>query len=115
MGKARSERRVGAFVPYLNSSDLDKSLAVVRAIRHPLRQKMLQYIHAQQEMTVTDLYIQLRMEQSLASQHLALLRQAGVVKTRREGKFIFYSIDYERLEQLSKLFAQIAALTTDAH
>lgn len=97
-------------VPYLNHVDLDKSLAVVRAIRHPLRQKMLQYMHAQGEMTVTDLYIQLRMEQSLTSQHLALLRQTGIVKTRREGKFVFYAIDYERLEHLSGLFSQLAAM-----
>ncbi len=109
MGKAKTEK-VAVTVPYLNSVDLDKSLAVVRAIRHPLRQKMLQYMHTQGEMTVTDLYIQLRMEQSLTSQHLALLRRAGVVKTRREGKFIYYGINYERLEHMSGLFSQLAAM-----
>ncbi len=84
---------------------------IVRSIRHPLRQKMLQLLHSHREMTVTDLYIKLRLEQSLASQHLALLRRSGVVKTRREGKFIFYSIDYARLEQMSELLSQLGALT----
>ncbi len=107
MRKTRTEKAPVA-VPFLNSFDLDKSLAIVRAVRHPLRQKMLQLLHAHQEMTVTDLYIKLRLEQSLASQHLAILRGAGVVKTRREGKFIFYAIDYERLERLSQLFSQLA-------
>ncbi len=109
MGKAKTEK-VAVMVPYLNSVDLDKSLAVVRAVRHPLRQKMLQYMHMQGEMTVTDLYVQLRMEQSLTSQHLALLRRAGVVKTRREGKFIYYGVNYEHLEHMSGLFSQLAAM-----
>ncbi len=97
-------------MPFLNHPDLEKSHIVVRAIRHPLRQKMLQQIHAQGEMTVTDLYIKLRLEQSLASQHLAILRQAGVVKTRRDGKFIFYSLNYEHMKRLSELFSQVASL-----
>ncbi|MCS7035989.1 MAG: metalloregulator ArsR/SmtB family transcription factor [Saprospiraceae bacterium] len=108
MRKTKTEK-VAVLVPYLNVMDLDKSLALVRAIRHPIRQKMLQQMHAQGEVTVTDLYIKMRMEQSLASQHLALLRRAGVVKTRREGKFIFYAVNYERLEHISGLFSQLAA------
>ncbi len=109
MGKGKTDK-AAAILPFVNATDLDKSLAMVRAIRHPLRQRMLQYMHEQGEMTVTDLYIKLRMEQSLVSQHLALLRQAGLVKTRREGKFIFYAVNYERLEHMSGIFAQLAAM-----
>ena len=54
-------------------------------------------------MTVTDIYIKLRLEQSVASQHLAILRRAGVVVTDRDGKFINYSLDRNRLAQISKL------------
>ena len=46
-------------------------------------------------MTVTDIYVKLRLEQSVASQHLAILRKAGVVQTERDGKFIFYSLGYQ--------------------
>jgi len=76
---------------------------IFRAINHPLRQKMLQLIHKHNAMSVTDLYVSLRLEQSVASQHLSILRKAGFVKTHRDGKQIFYSIYYERLNELKKI------------
>jgi len=59
-------------------------------------------------MTVTDIYIKLRLEQSVASQHLAILRKAGVVQTDRQGKYIYYSLDGERLTQISRLVEELA-------
>jgi DNA-binding transcriptional ArsR family regulator len=53
-------------------------------------------------MTVTEIYVKLRLEQSVASQHLAILRKAGFVKTERDGKFIYYSVNTERLEELNR-------------
>ena len=52
-------------------------------------------------MTVTEMYVKLRIEQSVASQHLAILRRANIVLTKREGKFIFYSVNYARIVELS--------------
>ena len=60
-------------------------------------------------MTVTDIYIKLRLEQSVASQHLAILRRAGVVITERQGKFIYYSINKDRLAQISTLVEDLAS------
>jgi len=50
----------------------------------------------------------LRLEQSVASQHLAILRRAGVVITDRQGKFIYYSLDRGRLTQINKLVEELA-------
>lgn len=58
-------------------------------------------------MTVTELYVKLRLEQSVASQHLALLRRAGVVLTSRDGKYIYYSVDHERLEEIARLLEEL--------
>jgi len=58
-------------------------------------------------MTVTEIYVKLRLEQSVASQHLAILRRAGIVITTREGKFIFYTVDYNRLEQINLFVEQL--------
>ncbi|HMW27776.1 MAG TPA: ArsR family transcriptional regulator, partial [Ferruginibacter sp.] len=41
------------------------------------------------------------LEQSVASQHLAILRKAGIVSTEREGKFIYYMVNYKRLDEIS--------------
>jgi DNA-binding transcriptional ArsR family regulator len=87
----------------LETIQIKKSALVLRAINHNLRRQMLQLLHQNARMTVTQIYVKLRLEQSVASQHLAILRQANFVNTERQGKFIFYSVNYPRLKQVQEL------------
>ncbi len=93
----------------LDYAELRKAVLVLRAINHKLRQRMIDLLEENEKMTVTDIYIKLRLEQSVASQHLAILRRAGVVSTDRNGKFIYYGLDKDRLSQISKLVEELAA------
>ncbi len=79
-----------------------KAAMTLRAINHKLRQQMLKLLDEHKRMTVTELYVKLRLEQSVASQHLAILRRAGIVSTQRTGKFIFYSPNYTRIAEVIK-------------
>jgi len=79
---------------------IKKAALVLRAVNHKLRQQILNLIHESGRMTVTSLYIKLRLEQSVTSQHLAILRKAGFVVTERNGKNIFYTVNYKRLEEV---------------
>jgi ArsR family transcriptional regulator, virulence genes transcriptional regulator len=79
-----------------------KAALILRAVNHKLRQQMLKLIDEHGKMTVTQLYLNLRLEQSVASQHLSILRKAALVKTVRNGKFIYYSINGERFEVLNE-------------
>ena len=85
----------------LDLLQLKKSAILLRAINQKLRQDILQWINEKGRVTVTELYIQLRLEQSVASQHLAVLRKAGFVKTTREGKYIYYSVNIERMRAVA--------------
>jgi DNA-binding transcriptional ArsR family regulator len=80
---------------------IKKAALVLRALNHKLRQQMIKLLEEHQRMTVTDLYVQLRLEQSVASQHLAILRRAGIVKAERDGKFIYYRINEERVRRIN--------------
>jgi DNA-binding transcriptional ArsR family regulator len=51
---------------------LKKAALILRAINHKLRQQILKLIHQNGKMTVTEIYVKLRLEQSVASQHLAM-------------------------------------------
>ncbi len=84
-----------------------KAAMILRALNHKLRQQIVKLIDEQQKMTVTNIYVKLRLEQSVASQHLAILRRAGIVVTTREGKYIFYTVDYDRLEQVNQFVEQL--------
>lgn len=87
--------------------NVKKAAMVLRAVNHKLRQQILKQIDEQGKITVTELYVKLRLEQSVASQHLAILRKAGFVKTYRDGKFIYYSVNTERLEELNRIVADL--------
>jgi len=92
----------------LDYSELRKAVLVLRAVNHKLRQRVIDLLEDGEPMTVTDIYIKLRLEQSVASQHLAILRRAGVVITDRQGKFIYYTINKDRLGQISTLVEDLA-------
>lgn len=84
-----------------------KAALVFRAINNKLRQQMLKAIDEAGSVTVTELYQRLFLEQAVASQHLAILRKAGFVKTKRQGKFIYYSVNANRLAEMNRLAAEI--------
>lgn len=92
---------------HIDTLELKKTTLILRAINHPLRQQMMQLLHQNKQMTVTSIYIELRLEQSVASQQLAILRKAGFVSTKRDAKFIFYSVNYQRLQQIHSFVAQL--------
>ena len=86
---------------------IKKTALILRAINHKLRQQILKLVEEQGKITVTELYLTLRLEQSVASQHLAILRKAGFVNTSRDGKFIYYSVNHDRLEELNKFMVDL--------
>jgi DNA-binding transcriptional ArsR family regulator len=81
---------------------LKKASLVLRAVNNKVRLQILQILQEHSKMTVTSLYIKLRLDQSATSQHLSILRKTGFVTTERDGKCIYYSINYQRLEELNK-------------
>jgi len=87
----------------INFDLLNRSAEFLRAINHPLRQKILALIEVEGKVNVTKIYISLRLEQSVASQHLSILRKSGFVLTQREGKYIYYALNKERIAQANQL------------
>lgn len=92
----------------LDYAELRKAVLVLRAVNHKLRQRIIDLLDENNSMPVTDIYVKLRLEQSVASQHLAILRRAGVVITDRQGKYIYYALDHNRLTQIGKLVEELA-------
>lgn len=86
-----------------------KASLILRALNHKLRQQVLALLEEAGKLTVTEIYVRLRLEQSVASQHLAILRRAGIVRTEREGKYIYYAINFNRLEDINKCVADLLA------
>lgn len=73
-----------------------------RALNHPLRQKMIIMIHDQGRMTVTQLFTKMGLEQSVTSNHLAMLRSQKLLLTEKQQKFVFYSVNYGKLKKVQE-------------
>ncbi len=85
----------------IDQEDLELSTEVLRALAHPLRMKILKFIDQQNEINVNKIYSSLGLEQSITSQHLRILRTAGLVETERHGKYIHYRLSYPKLSNTS--------------
>jgi len=91
----------------INYYNIKKALLTLRSLNHKLRQQIIKIINEESKITVTEIYVKLRLEQSVASQHLAILRKAGIVSTQREGKFIYYTINIPRIEAIQKFVTDL--------
>lgn len=81
---------------------LQYSTVLMKALAHPLRLKILEYIDMKGVINVNKIYNTLQIEQSVTSQHLRLLRLAGVVNAMKEGKYVHYNINYDVLSKAER-------------
>jgi len=87
----------------LRGDQLRPAVRILRALAHPLRLQIIRVIHNKEgSANVGEIFAALEIEQSIASQHLRVLRQAALVTTRRDRKFIYYSLDYDRIARTVK-------------
>jgi DNA-binding transcriptional ArsR family regulator len=107
--QVKSASESAASVLKINYHNLKKGALVLRALNHKLRQQILTLIETEQKITVTEIYVRMRLEQSVASQHLAILRRAGIVATQRDGKFIYYTVNYRRIDQITDVTESLVA------
>src|SRR5204862_4231057 len=91
----------------IDTLDIKKAAIIIRSINHKLRQIILKYIGEKGQVTVTEIFEHLLLEQAVASQQLAILRRTGFVKTKRDGKFIYYSVNRQRLLDLNRFVSEI--------
>jgi len=96
--------------------DQDKLLVaseILRALSHPLRLKILQFIDQNDAINVNKIYNTLKLEQSITSQHLRILRINNLVLTKRDGKYIHYSVNYDSISNAASSVDSFLALTAE--
>lgn len=71
---------------------LEKATETLRAIGHPLRIAIIDLLEKHGQLTVTELYQKLRIEQAVASHHLRILKDKNIVFVRKKGRNSLYSL-----------------------
>lgn len=81
-------------------SSVDDSLVLMRAVAHPIRLGILRRLAETPETCACDFTDVFEVSQPTISQHLKVLRDAGLVSTRRNGVKICYSVRPDTVERL---------------
>ena len=76
---------------------------VFKALGDPVRLRLFSLLASRDELCVCHLTDALQLPQSTVSRHLAVLRHAGLVDTRRDGKWIHYRLTGEMARVLAEL------------
>lgn len=87
----------------------DKTAAILKALAHPVRLKILELLTGEGEACVCHLEARLDLRQAYISQQLAKLREVGLVEDRRDGLNVFYSVSNVETAPLLEAAKDLAA------
>ena len=92
----------------LESPDADEELAkLAKAIGHPARVRILRMLSRKEARVCSQIVDELPLAQSTVSEHLRILKDAGLVRSSQDGPRIGYCINYDTLRKLKALVAII--------
>jgi ArsR family transcriptional regulator len=84
--------------PRVITEERNVTLETLRALSHPLRLELIAHIAARGPICTCHLEESLPYSQPTISKHLAVLRQAGLIQGRRDGRWTYYEIDEPHLD-----------------
>lgn len=87
MGIITLDERIG-------TDRLQRVSELLRVAAHPQRLAILDLLGGKRRMCVNDLVVALGIEQAILSQHLALMRDKGLLRVQKEGKYSFYRVQH---------------------
>jgi len=86
----------------LSALKLEQMASKLKAIAHPTRIAIIEMLSGEKNLSVTEIYINLDIEQAAASHHLNIMKNKGILDSRREGKKIFYFLQNEALADVMR-------------
>lgn len=82
--------------PSLDPEGVESTAPVLKCLGHPLRLRILDVLERDGESTVTEIHEALGIAQAVASQHLTMMRDKGILEHRKDGVHVLYRIVDER-------------------
>lgn len=84
----------------LDAEILEQAASMLKAIAHPMRIAIINHLDAGNKLTVTEIHQKLGIEQSTTSHHLGILKDKGVLASKRDGKNTYYFLKHESLSNI---------------
>lgn len=99
----------------MNKTELTFFSYVFKALADTTRQRILELLRDQSEMTVTDITKNFRLAQPTVSQHLRVLKEAGVIDMRKSGQQTYYRLCNENIYDAMKTFMEVYKTESKKH
>jgi ArsR family transcriptional regulator, arsenate/arsenite/antimonite-responsive transcriptional repressor len=97
--------------PLESGLDADEELArFARALAHPARVKILRFLLEREECMAGAISEVVPLAQSTVSQHLKVLREAGLIRGEVDGARICYCANTDRIDRLQALLDDLSSL-----
>lgn len=90
--------------------DIDRASRSLKAMSHPLRLKIL-CVLGDREVSVQDIVENVGTSQSNISQHLAILRDKDILKSRKDANRVYYKVGDERTLKLIEMMQHVFCST----
>jgi ArsR family transcriptional regulator len=92
----------------LEGAEADEELAkLAKAIGHPARVRILRMLSRKEARVCSQIVDELPLAQSTVSEHLRILKEAGLVRSSQDGPRVGYCINFDGLRRLKALVAII--------
>ncbi len=86
-----------------------RTVALLRAIAHPARFRIVKLLAARQACVCGDLVDELPLAQSTVSEHLKVLKDAGIIRGTIEGPNVCYCLEPSAVDWLKREFGELSS------
>ncbi len=83
-----------------NVNDISTANFLMKTVNSPIRQRLINLLLFNEKLAVHEMVKETGLEQSIVSQHLAILRKAKLVRAKRDKKEVFYAINEDYLKEI---------------
>lgn len=84
----------------LTPEQLETAANMLKAMAHPIRISILNCLEDGKKLSVSEIHATLKIEQATASHHLGILKDKGVLSSKRDGKNTYYFLKHNNLSNI---------------
>lgn len=86
---------------------LEQKSELLKGMGHPIRLSIVKLLSELGKLSVTEVYTRLEIEQAVASHHLRIMKNCGLVTSMKDGKNILYSVSHPNIKSMYQLLVSM--------
>ena len=89
---------------------LERCASILKAIAHPIRIAIIRVLEENERLSVSEIHELLDLEQAVASHHLGILKNKGVLVSYRSGKNMLYELKHRQITKIIEIMERCSTV-----